>query len=98
MRIDLRDARYALAVVEMIVTERLPHEARTNECPECAEVQGHLENDDHLVWSSSKGDEVVVIIGCEGYWVVDPSLVGINSPNWQAADAGFAAEVDEDFS
>ena len=25
----------------------------------------------------------VVVVGCEGYWVINPNVVGIPSPNWQ---------------
>lgn len=100
MQINLREARYILAVVQAIVQETLPVEARTNECPECTGTilpADFAAQRDHLVWVSQAGDEVVVIIGCEGYWVVDPALVGIDSPNWQPADAGFEAEIREAF-
>lgn len=97
MQTNLREARYVLAVVEALVRETLPQEARTNECPECTGILRPLDNSDHLIWASQAGDEVVVIIGCEGYWVVDPALVGIDSPNWQPANAGFEAEVREAF-
>jgi hypothetical protein len=23
------------------------------------------------------------VVGCEGYWVINPNAVGIPSPNWQ---------------
>jgi hypothetical protein len=45
-------------------------------CPECGKVP---EADDgiHVVLGTA------VVIGCEGYWVINPNAVGIPRPNWQ---------------
>lgn len=45
-------------------------------CPECgqlADAEGGL----HVVLGAA------VVVGCEGYWVIDPNTVGIPKPNWQ---------------
>lgn len=46
----------------------------TDTCPECGEVRP--DDDAHVVL------EGAVVVGCEGYWVVNPNAVGITSPTW----------------
>jgi hypothetical protein len=38
----------------------------------------------------SRAGRVVVLIGCEGYWCLDPNRLGIEDPNWQATERTFA--------
>jgi hypothetical protein len=45
-------------------------------CPECGQLAG-AEDGMHIVLGA------VVVVGCEGYWVINPNVVGIASPNWQ---------------
>ena len=45
-------------------------------CPECNEIP-EQEDGIHIVLGA------VVVIGCEGYWVINPNVVGIHRPNWQ---------------
>lgn len=47
-----------------------------NRCPECGEVPEDQGIGLHRVY------EGVVIIGCEGYWVFDPEMVGMGTGNW----------------
>lgn len=50
----------------------------TNVCPECGEEIISDDDTDEfhiLFWGN-------VLIGCEGYWVIDPNELGIDSPNW----------------
>lgn len=51
-----------------------PYLSRT--CPECGQVPARDDND-HVVVGET------VIVGCEGYWIVNPKVVGIHRPNWQ---------------
>lgn len=47
----------------------------TKRCPEC-DGDATDEPEDHVLvqgWC---------VVACEGYWVVDPNLVGIESPRW----------------
>ncbi len=30
--------------------------------------------------------QTIVVIGCEGYWHIDPAAVGISSPNWMGTE------------
>jgi hypothetical protein len=48
-------------------------------CPECGQVPGQ-DDGDHVVLGAA------VVIGCEGYRVINPNVVGIPSPNWQPQD------------
>lgn len=82
MEINLKAARYVLACVEAIVAEKLPVEAKRDICPECMEKVTQLNSSNHIVRVSIPRDEVVLIIGCEGYWVIDPNLVGMNDSTW----------------
>jgi hypothetical protein len=83
MWIDRETAAYVLAVVAGVERSTLHPEHLTAVCPECEQQQTFLDNDLHLVVSSAAG-KVAVVVGCEGYWVVDPKLVGIDAPNWQS--------------
>jgi hypothetical protein len=48
-------------------------------CPECDQVP-EQEDGIHTVLGSA------VVIGCEGYWVINPNVVAVPSPNWQPRD------------
>lgn len=48
-------------------------------CSECGQMP-EPEDGDHVVLGAA------VVIGCEGYWVVNPNVVGIHRPNWQPQD------------
>ncbi len=79
-----RTADYLAAVTGVVDT--LPAETVTDRCPECGEQQTYRDNDDHIVIVRNATGELVVVVGCEGYWVVDPALAGIDAPNWQPAE------------
>ncbi len=55
------------------------------ECPECGQVPAGGDFDPHATVTTTSGFEVVVI-GCEGYWVVNPAALGVGhlAPNWEA--------------
>ncbi len=47
-----------------------------NDCPEC-ECEPSDDSDWHEVYAG------FVLIGCEGYWVINPNILpGFSSPNW----------------
>ena len=84
---------YVNAIAELLNAGTLPATAsRTNYCPECG-TDLMTPDDfymDHVVWRDESAPyapnlmypDPVVIVGCEGYWVIDPAVVGIDSPNW----------------
>jgi hypothetical protein len=81
--------RYVTAAHEALVIRGNPNSvATTSTCPECgsefdSRVDAMSDNDGaHLILELS-GDVFAVIVGCEGYWVINPALIGIPADNWQ---------------
>lgn len=59
----------------------------TDVCPECAQpVEEWCYTDEHI-WGEAVNGDKIVILGCEGYWVVDPLVVGLSRDQWQPVDA-----------
>lgn len=62
----------------------------TTTCPECgsdfADTDEAHEDTEHIIIALTS-DTFAVIVACEGYFVVNPNLVGIDSPNWSDGDA-----------
>jgi hypothetical protein len=91
---DGRTAGYIAAIAGLLDTDQLPATAsRINVCPECGDEMLTPDDyfNDHVIWvpdaldgsdELESGDHTVVIVGCEGYWVIDPAVAGIDSPNW----------------
>ena len=59
----------------------------TSTCPECgshfADIDEAYEDTEHIIIATTS-DTTAVVVACEGYFVVNPNLVGIDSPNWSA--------------
>lgn len=57
----------------------------TTTCPECdsdfADVDEAHEDTEHIIITLTS-DTFAVVVACEGYFMVNPNLVGIDSPNW----------------
>lgn len=50
-------------------------------CPECNEPANY--DDSHTALESDDDDtRPVILIGCEGYHTVDPTLIGLPRGNW----------------
>ncbi len=107
--ITLAAARYIAAVATALMKN--PDALITTAiCSECESEPGDeptpaLALDDHVsllydgehIFAAVDG-WTAVIIGCEGYWAIDPNSVGIYSPGWQdAVDDAFAALVEDAF-
>lgn len=72
---------YLTRVVRALDTNTLhPDARRTRRCPECDEDVKFVHDTSHVVWA--REDDVVLIIACEGYWVINPNLVGIDKSQW----------------
>lgn len=56
----------------------------TSTCTECDKHVSDMgvEWMAHWVMINAAADEPVVVIGCEGYWIVDPTTVGIKRDHW----------------
>lgn len=88
MRITTRTATYLLAVATAIEAGRTDL-ILTDICPECNE-KIDLFDTDHLVmerhpdvFAGPNTTAAWVIVGCEGYWVVNPATVGLPIDMWQ---------------
>jgi hypothetical protein len=78
------DARQRTAYLAAVIRALMRHDTTVQPhlspiCPECDEVP-EPEDGLHVVLGAA------VVIGCEGYWVIDPNLVGIHRPTWQPLD------------
>lgn len=65
-----------------IGTNGVPEQYATNTCPECgahAYPFGGALTDEHGHFFADSRD---LIIGCEGYWIVRPSSVGLADGMW----------------
>ncbi|MFC8428574.1 hypothetical protein [Streptomyces sp. NPDC057253] len=49
----------------------------TSVCTECDTHIPPCDPDGHVMAGSA------VVVGCEGYWLIDPNVVGIEAPHWQ---------------
>lgn len=58
----------------------------TNRCQECGTlIDTYLSasgDDPHLVMQTTS-DTYAVLVGCEGYWQVNPTLLGMSGNMWQ---------------
>jgi hypothetical protein len=79
---------YAEAVDSAIQTGRYSGPLTTT-CPECesnfADLDEAYEDTEHIIIATTS-DTTAVIVGCEGYFMVNPNLVGLSLPNWHDAD------------
>jgi hypothetical protein len=58
---------------------------QTTICPECGEIptqnrMGGLNGD--MPYTHILDADGFVLIGCEGYWVINPNVINTYSPNW----------------
>lgn len=86
-------ALYVYKVVTAISAGKLALPPGSDRCPECNDEIDPLSSGDHVVtmWSENRDgsspEHLTVIIACEGYWCIDPNLVGIESKTWMGPDA-----------
>lgn len=73
------------ARVDIALAEGRINPPLTTRCPECgsdfADLDEAREDTDHIIIATTS-DTTAVIVACEGYFVVNPNLVGIDSPGW----------------
>jgi hypothetical protein len=60
----------------------------TDHCTECDDriLGDHFELSAHWIMWDPQTQRHVVIIGCEGYWLVNPASVGIESEFWMGIE------------
>ncbi len=78
---DARAAKELTAYLAAVIRAMMRHDPAITAylsptCPECGQ---HAQPEDgvHVVLGAA------VVVGCEGYWVINPNAVGIPNPNWQ---------------
>jgi hypothetical protein len=77
-------AQERTAYLAAVITAMMRHDPAVQPylsplCPECNQIP-EPEDGIHIVLGAA------VVIGCEGYWVINPNVVGIAKPNWQPQD------------
>jgi hypothetical protein len=90
MIMDIKTAEYIAAVVRALTEDNLsPDARRSNQCPECEQWLGFFNTDYHIVYNASTENDpenMIVVVGCEGYWAIDPKLVGIRDTGWMSPE------------
>lgn len=79
---------YAEKVDAAIVAGKLSGPFTTT-CPECGDDFADTDavrNDDLHIIVTLTSDTFAVVVACEGYFVVNPNLVGIDCPMWMGPD------------
>lgn len=95
MRIYLTTGPYLTAVANAILRDGMVIPGAGDLCPEClAHVNAF--DQEHGVIASDAGP--IVVIGCEGYHVIDPALVGLDRGNWQPAEAMHADDAADGYA
>ena len=84
MIISLETADYLKRAVDTITAGKVEIPL-TDTCPECGDkLDSWLAASDeaHLVMQTTS-DTYAVLVGCEGYWVINPGLIGLPRGMWQ---------------
>lgn len=89
MFLDYKLASYLVGVEGALEEERIPAKYLTNVCPECGDritTWDQATRDVHIVSNTANYGEpkvYAVIVACEGYWVINPEVLGLPRDNWQ---------------
>jgi len=83
---DTRTLHYLNMVMEAI--DKSQHEIKTT--TQCIECEGVVDRDfsaaDHWVMFDRQRNANVVVIGCEGYYQINPASVGIHNEHWSGIE------------
>jgi hypothetical protein len=95
MRIHLTTGPYLTAVANAILRDGAVLPGAGDRCPECL---NHINafDQEHAVILSDAG--VIVVIGCEGYHVIDPALVGLDRGNWMSVEEMHADDAADGYA
>lgn len=89
---SLATAEYLAKVLLGIERQTIPVDKLTMTCPECGMDDDWALEREHVVFRPDEKtdpiprDSRVVLIGCEGFWCVDPALVGMARDGWLPPD------------
>jgi hypothetical protein len=96
MIIESRTATYLARVTDLIERGHV-FQQMTDTCPECDRTLDQFNSNHHTVMINSNykvnPHEVIILIACEGYWMINPNLVGIDTPNWTTMDGVLGGEL-----
>lgn len=78
-----------LTVVFLALTSTTGHQLKTTDG--CTECDSNVLDDDfelsaHWIMWDPQSQRHVVVIGCEGYWLINPASVGIDSEHWMGIE------------
>lgn len=62
----------------------------TTTCPECGDAfpdADAIHKDEYHIFVTLTSDTFAMVVGCEGYFMVNPDSVGIHCPGWTGDDA-----------
>jgi hypothetical protein len=86
------------ALVDIALTDGRISGPLTSTCPECgvnfADADDARDDNNHIIVATTS-DTFAVVVACEGYFVVNPNLIGIDSPNWSDADGNVPVTDDK---
>jgi hypothetical protein len=101
----LFDAQTADYVARVAVAFQAGELSPNAMCAECGITFVHrlpaAEGGDHILIESIGSDgtgtgELLMVIGCEGYWHINPQAVGLPRGHWMSMDDQVAIAYDED--
>jgi hypothetical protein len=76
-RVACERTAYLAAVIRALMRREPTLESYLSPiCPECGQIPEQGDGD-HVVLGAA------LVIGCEGYWLINPNAVGIHRSNWQ---------------
>ncbi|OJF14521.1 hypothetical protein [Couchioplanes caeruleus] len=89
MLLDSRTTTYLHRAVTALTAGRLNGEQLSPVCPDCdtdvTQLPGFIFG--HLLWRDAERETVTVLVGCEGYWTINPHLLDVNATNWRPRTA-----------
>lgn len=85
----VKTAQYLFLVTQALEAGVIEN-PKIHTCPECDETMDLFDADrsNHVVWAKgwgeegSKDEDYTILIGCQDYWLIDPSTVGLPKGNW----------------
>lgn len=83
---QMRAMQYAAGAQAALHMDLIPSQYLTTTCPECGD---EVTNDitAHVV-IIDREETQFVIVGCEGYWVINPEIIGMDREGWSDWTAG----------
>lgn len=78
---EMKMGRYAAGVQAALWMDLVPEKYLTDRCTECGESIETMDQDEHVIMVDREENQFV-LVACEGYWVVNPSVAGLPNNGW----------------